>query len=88
MKFKHKIKSKMSHKPLSVEKILKIKEKLPRGSQVVIARTTGLSVTTVCEVLNGDHYNYEVIESALNILEAQCKKGSNHIKRAEKLLKD
>jgi hypothetical protein len=70
-----------------VDKIQVIRQSLPRGIQKEIARKVGLSAPFVSQVLCGLKYNYEIVEEALKIYEAEKKRIDEQIEKLNKIVK-
>lgn len=69
---------------LSTTQAQKIRKKLPHGAITKISKSTGLDISTVSKVLNGDFQNIKVIEAALQIIE----EGKNASRELEERIKN
>jgi len=70
---------------INTDNLRQLKDALPKGWGVEIARKTGLSTNTVSKTLNGHLKNSKVIEEAYRLLAKEIKRIDRQNKLHEKL---
>jgi hypothetical protein len=61
----------MNNTMLSKEEIIKLRKLLPHGGIKKLAEITGFEYSNVSLVMNGHHYNKEIIEAAVEMVKGR-----------------